>query len=418
MIKRRRVVITGVGIVAANGIGKEAFGAALRSGQSGIESVSSSNDDDAPCAVMAHVKDFDFARYVDRRSRSRDKLMSRVSQFAVASAQMAIEDARVHIDSFDPMRTGICYGTTTGKPDFDDDAAKFSQSGVAGLDPSAWSEFSPHAPASHIANELKLSGPVATASAGCCTGLLVLDWGADRIATGRFDAALVGSADSLLSPLVVAAFGAGKLLTKQSDPKKASRPYDLHRDGLVPGEAAGAVFLESLDSALERNAHIYAEYLGYASAVDSKRSGDRDRNSDGLARAITGALGTARVRASEIDCINSHGLSHPVFDALETQGFKTALGDAAYSVSVTSIKPMTGASFAGDGILQAISSCLIVDEGVIPPIPNLETPDPVCDLDYVVGKPRVARVKRLLTNTRALGGANAVVILGGLNGSP
>ena len=409
-------MITGLGVVAANGIGKERFQDTLVCGQSGIEKLSPPDEYDAACPVVARVKDFDLSKYMDRRNRYRDKFMSRVSQFAVASAQMALDDAHIEPEALSPMRTGICYGTTTGKPDFENDATRFNQNGVAGLDPTAWSEFSPHAPASHIATELGFSGPVATTSAGCCTGLLVLDWAAERIGTGRLDAALVGSADSLLSPLVLAAFGAGKLLTKQSDPHKASRPYDLQRDGLVPGEAAGAIFLESLESALDRNAHIYAEYLAYASAVDSNRPGERERNGEGLTRAIKGALENARVSAGQIDCINSHGLSHPIFDALETQGFKAALGEAAYRLSVTSIKPMTGACFAGDGILQAISSCLILETGIIPPIPCLETPDPACDLDYVAKSARVARVKRILTNTRALGGANAVVILGRLNG--
>jgi len=418
LIERRRVVITGLGVVAPNGIGKQRFGDALLSGQSGIVKVASHDDSELPCHVVARVTDFDLSAHLDRRNRFREKSMSRVSQFAVASAQMALDDAGIDPWKLNSFRTGICYGTTTGKPDFDSDAAKFSQSGVAGLDPTAWAEFSPHAPAAHIASELGFAGQVATNSAGCCTGLLVMDWGADRIATGRLDTVLVGSGDSLLSPLVLAAFGAGKLLTKQSDAKKAARPYDLQRDGLVPGEAAGAILLESLEAALDRNAPIYAEYLGYGSAVDSNRPGERDRNGQGLARAIKGALHSAGLSAGEIDCINSHGLSHPIFDLLETQGFKSAFGDAAYSLSITSIKPLTGASFAGDGILQAISSCLILERGVIPAIPHLETPDPACDLDYVVKTPRAARVRHILTNTRALGGANAVVILGRVNGSP
>ena len=418
LIKRRRVVITGLGVVAPNGIGKERFSRTLLSAQSGIVNTYSANGCEPSCYVVGSVKGFELSSHVDRRSRYREKSMSRVSQFAVASARMALTDAEIDADKLDPSRTAICYGTTTGKPDFDEDAAKFNQSGVAGLDPTAWAEFSPHAPAAHIAKELGFSGPVATTSAGCCTGLLVMDWGADRIATGRVDMAIVGSGDSLLSPLVLGAFSAGKLLTKQSDATKASRPYDLHRDGLVPGEAAGAIVLESLERALERNARIYAEYLGYGSAVDASRPGERDRNGQGLARAIKMALDSARLNAGEIDCINAHGLSHPTFDLLETQGFKTALGDAAYSLSITSIKPITAASFAGDGILQAISCCLILENGIIPALPNLETPDPACDLDYVVKKPRSARVKNIMTNTRALGGANAVVILGRLNGHP
>jgi 3-oxoacyl-(acyl-carrier-protein) synthase len=324
---------------------------------------------------------------------------------------MALDDAGIDLRALDQQRTGVCYGTTTGKPDFDDDAARFAEYGVAALEPSAWAEFSPHAPASHIASELGFCGTIATSSAGCCTGLMVMDWAADRIAGGRLDTALVGSADSLLSPLVLAAFSAGKLLTRQADPALASRPYDLHRDGLVPGEAAGAIVLESLDAALQRKAPIYGEFLAYASAVDSNGGSPRNRNSQGLTRAINSALINAGLSADQVDCINSHGLSHPLFDRLETQGFKAALGKAAYNLSVTSIKSMTGATFAADGILQAISSCLILKSGSIPPILNLETPDPACDLDYVT-KPRIARVNRILVNTRALGGANSVVVLG------
>jgi 3-oxoacyl-[acyl-carrier-protein] synthase II len=411
-MRRRRVVITGLGVVAPNGIGKEKFGAALVSGQSGIGKISSLGDPQAPCHVAGRVTDFDLSRYLKSRSRNARKSMSRVSQFALASAQMAFDDARIDLARLNPRRSGLCYGTTTGKPDFDDDAARFFSSGVAGLEPTAWTEFSPHAVASHIAHEFGFSGPVATCSAGCCTGLMVVEWGANQIAEGRLDMTLVGSGDSLLSPLLVAAFAAGNLLSRQTDPTKASRPYDLHRDGLVPGEAAGAIVLESLESAVQRNARIYAEYLGYACAADGPSAGERNRNGQGLALAIAGALKNSGLEPDQIDCINSQGLSHPVLDVLETQGFKAALGKAAYGVPITSIKSTTGASFSGDGILQTISSCLILQTGVIPPIVTLETPDPECNLNYVVKTPRIARVKCLLTNTRALGGTNGVLILG------
>ena len=411
-MRRRRVVITGLGVVAPNGIGKERFEKALLSGQSGIHKAFSPSDPEPPCHVAARVTDFNLSAILGSRSRNSEKSMSRVSQFAVACAQMALDDAGVKFEMRDPNRTGICFGTTTGKPNFDHDAVRFHESGVSGLDAAAWAEFSPHAPSSHIARALGFSGCIATCSAGCCTGLTVMDWGADRISSGRLDTVLVGSGDALLSPFILASFRAGNLLTKQSDPTQASRPYDLYRDGLVPGEAAGTVVLESLDSALERNARIYAEYLGSATTVDVTRATDREHSGQGLAQAISGALDNAGLRPEQIDCINSHGLSHPIFDLQETHGFKMGLGKAAYCLSITSIKSMTGAAFAADGILQVISSCLILEKGVIPPILNLETPDPACDLDYVVMKPRNARVKRVLTNTRALGGTNSVLILG------
>jgi len=410
-MRRRRVVITGLGVVAPNGIGIERFRAALLSGQSGIQRVPA-NAPDVGCHVMAPVPDFNLAAIFSPRDRKSVRSTSRLSQFALACSHMALEDAGFDPRRANPGRTGLCYGTTTGKPDFDNDAERFREGGPAALHPTAWAEFSPHAPASHIAQEFGFSGPIATYSSGCCTGLSVIDWGASRIAEGRLDTVLVGSGDSLLSPLVVAAFGAGHLLTKQLDPTQASRPYDRQRDGLVPGEAAGAVVLEDLESAIERKARIYAEYLGSASAVDVRRPGERNGASQGLARAIAGALDHAGLRPQHVDCINAHGLSHQVFDREETQAFKAALGAAAYCVPITSIKSMTGASFAADGILQVVSSCLILERGLIPPILHLETPDPECDLDYVVARPRAARINHLLTNTRALGGTNSALLLG------
>jgi 3-oxoacyl-[acyl-carrier-protein] synthase II len=410
-MKRQRVVITGLGVVAANGIGRDRFANAIFSGHSGIRRVASANDT-LPCHVEARIPSLETLALPQIRKKQAGKSMSRMSHFAVASSIMAITDAGADLEKVDPCRTGLCYGTTTGKPDFDEDVARFAEHGVAGLDATAWAEFSPHAPASHIAEELGLSGPIATNSAGCCTGLAVIDWGATHIASGRLHMAIVGAGDSLLSPLSVAAFAAGQLLTSQVDPQLASRPFDLHRDGLVPGEAAGALVLESLESAQARNAKIYAELLGNGCTVDSARAGDHPHSGRGLARAIETALHSAALRPEDLDCITSHGLSHPLFDRLETQGFKLALGAAAYNVPITSIKPMTGACFSGDGMLQTIASCLILEHGRIPQILHLETRDPACDLDYVTTIPRRARVRRILTNTRAFGGANSVLVLG------
>lgn len=408
-MKRRRVVITGLGVVAPNGIGKSRFGESLIAGESGIRRVSPAEG--LPCEVVARVPDFNLADFARPRGRHS---MSRVSQFAVACARMALDDAGLDLATVDPSRTALCYGTTTGRPDFDTGVAKYLEHGLSALEPTAWAEFSPHSPGSHIARELGIAGPITTVSSGCCTGLVAMDWGATQITGGRVDRALVGSGDSLLSPLAIDAFRAGHLLTAQSDPTMAARPYDRRRDGLVPGEAAGVVVLESLESALERDARIYAEYLGYGGAVDLDNGSRRDNGGSGLARAIASALEQARLAATHVDCINAHGLSHPVFDLEETRAFKRALGEAAYCIPVTSIKAATGAAFAADGILQIISSCLILERSLIPPILNLETPDAGCDLDYVRTKARVARVRRILTNTRALGGTNGAVVLGRL----
>jgi 3-oxoacyl-[acyl-carrier-protein] synthase II len=411
MMRRRRVVITGLGVVACNGIGKEQFWHALERGVSGITTMPALDADEVACRVAGRVTHFDVAPYAKPRKRGADGAMSRVSQFAVACVAMALRDAGIDAATLSPRRTGICYGTTTGKPDFENDAVTFRTIGASGLDPSAWSEFSPHAPASHIAAEFGLSGPISTCAAGCCTGLMVAESAANHIAEGRVDTMILGSADSVLSPLLLAGLGAGKILTQHADPAKASRPYDLERDGLVPGEGAGALVMESLESACRRNAHVYAEYLGYGCAMDTTNGGERIPRG-GLSRAIGEALENAGLAPDQIDGINAQGLSHPILDRLETEGFKSALGPAAYRMPVTSIKSMTGAGFSADGMFQIISSCFMLEHHVVPPILNLATRDPACDLDYVVGRARTARVRRVLTSTRALGGTNAVVILG------
>lgn len=412
-MKRRRVVVTGLGVVAPNGIGKDEFWKALLAGKSGIRKLFF-HGGDPPCHVAGEVNHFDATQYLNPSKPNLAKRMSRVSRFGVACAKMALIDSGLDLTKLDRLRIGICFGTTTGKPDFYQEQMDYLAKGIDSLQSVAWHEFPPHAPTSHIAAELGITGPSLTCSAGCSTGLMVINWGADLITRNTVDIVLVGGADSLVSPLLLACLSGGHLLTKERDPSKASRPYDLRRDGLVPSEAAGVVVLESLESALDRAAHIYAEYVGYSSGADETEMGQRTPNGRGLAAAITAALRNANLTPNQIDCINSHGLSHPIFDLAETIGFKSALENTAYQIPVTSIKSTTGASFSADGMLQTISSCMILEDGLIPPILNLDTPDPLCDLDYVTNKWRAARVNHILTNTRAIGGTNAVLILGRL----
>ena len=198
--KRRRIVITGLGVIAANAIGKDEFGAALAAGRSGIRENVEARDSKSPCTVAARVTDFDLKTYFPDLPLRHAARFSRVSQFALACAQMALDDAGVELRNLNPRRTGVCYGTTTGKPDFDQDVARFAETGMASLYASAWAEFSPHAAVSHIAAELGFSGPIATSSAGCCTGLMVMDWRLSASLQGVSIRPSWGSCDSLLSP--------------------------------------------------------------------------------------------------------------------------------------------------------------------------------------------------------------------------
>ncbi len=413
-MKRRRVVITGLGVIAPNGIGKEAFWQNLLAGKSGIRPLSM-DQPNPPCHVAGEVEGFDIGLYIPPDRFNAGRRMSRASQFAVACAKMAVADAGLDRTQIDPRRVGVCFGTSTGKHDVERDHLRFLRGHSRGLG-SLWTEFPPHGPTFHLSEELGVNGPMLTCSGGCSTGLMALEWGASQIEKKAADVMLAGSAEAPLSPFFLTGLGAGVLFTRRTDPSQASRPYDRYRDGLVPSEAAGIVLLESLESAMDRGAPIYAEYLGYASSADPSEAKEPEAEGRALAAAVRDALKEAGLEARQIDCINAHGLSHPVYDRTETRGFKLALGSAAYHTPVTSIKSMTGASFSADGILQIISSCMMLKDGIVPPTTNLQNPDPDCDLDYVPNQSRIARLRNILTNTRAVGGAHAVAVLGRVNG--
>jgi len=410
--KPRRVVITGLGVVAPNGIGKDDFWNALITGKSGIDEISVFDASTFPCRVAAEVRDFRPTDFMERRT-SRD--LWRFSQFALASAQMAIDDAKLQIDAVSENRVAACFGTcVNGFEKVEDSYERVKRDGYVGLDPLTCFQYSTHAPVSHVAIELGIKGPTMTLASGCSTGLDVVKWGSDQIKGGIVDAAVVGSTEAPLSPLSFSTFCALGILAREvADPTRSSRPYDRTRDGLVLGEGGGAVVLETLEGALERGAPIYAEVLGYGVTSEALHLLRRDATGRALADAIRLALQSSGLDLSEIDYINAHGNSMQDNDLAETNAFKLAFGQNAYAIPISSIKSMIGQPIAASGILQAISAALSISHGIIPPTINYKIPDPGCDLDYVPNVARVSRIRNALATAHALGGTHSVLALSG-----
>lgn len=410
MRNSRRVVITGLGVVAPNGIGKDAFWQNLIAGKSAVDYITAFDPSPYPCQVAAEVKDFHPQEFMTKRCA---RELWRFAQFALAASQMAVEDAKLDITAENRHMVGACFGTcVSGVERVYDSFETSRRSGFADLHPLTSFQYSTHAPVAHVAIELGIKGPSMTLASGCSTGLDVIKWGYEQIKAGNLEAVVAGSTEAPLTPMVYSTWAAlGILARPHHDPLQASRPYDLTRDGLVLAEGGGAVVIENLESALDRGAHVYAEVIGFGASSEALNFRKGDMTGEGLARAISLALDDCGAALESIDYINSHGNSLPENDQAETNAYKMALGRRAYSVPISSIKSMIGQPIAASGILQAISTALTVSHDIIPPTINYSVPDPQCDLDYVPNHARFARVNRAIINAHAMGGTHSVLVI-------
>ncbi len=415
-MRNRRVVITGLGVVAPNGIGKDAFWQNLVAGKSAVDWITAFDPTPYPCKVAAEVKNFNPTDFLSAR---KVKMMGRFSQFAVAAARLALEDSRLNVTPETSARTGVCFGTSAqGGGDINERLhEELAVGGLSAVTPSTMLEFTAHAMTAHILSQLKVSGHSSSLSSACCTSLDTMHWGVMRIRSGELSAVIVGASEAPLFPTTYAGICAGGFLTRWSGPpRQASRPYDKLRSGFVLGEGAGAVVLEEMDTALDRGATIYAEVLGMGGSAESNQNGLRDVYKTTLIRAITQALTAADVSPHELDHINSHGNSTVHDDQSETNAYKEIFSTCAYSVPISSIKSMIGQALAAAGMFQVVSTCLTIQHGIVPPTINLEHPDPGCDLDYTSNKARTARVRQALLHSHSMGGivpgTHAATVLG------
>jgi 3-oxoacyl-[acyl-carrier-protein] synthase II len=341
--------------------------------------------------------------------------MGRFSQFGVAASRLALEDAKLTIKADGASSISIFYGTSiNGGGDIAAGAFEsLLRDGVSAINPWAALEYPPHATSSYLAIEFGIAGPALSVSSNCCTGIDAMNEGFKHIAQGLSDMSIVGGCDAPVFPLAFGAFCALGALTKRNDaPHKASRPYDLQRDGIVISEGAATLILEELETARERGARIYGEILGHGSASEAIGMRKGDLSGRRMASAISEAIRHAGLAPEEIDHINAHGSSLPDYDICDTNAFKESLGSHAYKLPISSIKSMVGQPVSAAGTMQATAACLSLRHQIVPPTINQDTPDPRCDLDYVPNASRVARVRNVLINGHSFGGSVAALVIG------
>jgi 3-oxoacyl-[acyl-carrier-protein] synthase II len=408
---QRRVVITGIGIVAPNGIGKDEFWRNLVAGKSAVERVFSFDASAFPCQVAAEVRDFSATDFVSPRKA---KTMGRFSQFAVAATRLALDDAKLSLTAQISEQVGVAYGTSlAGVGDLASEIFRgFGAYGIRGIPAAGVIEYPTHLAAGHVAAEFKVYGPALSVSTNCCTGLDALYAGSSLIRSGKVKAILAGGCDAPIFPETFAAFSAfGALTRHNAEPQRASRPYDKGHDGIVLSEGGGTLVVEDLEFALARGARIYGEILGHGAANDAG-SPRRHVTGRAMASAIGAALREAELDALEIDHINAHGCGLPQSDICDTNAFKRTFGKRAYQIPITSIKSMIGQPLAAAGIFQAAAACLSIQNQRVPPTINQETRDSQCDLDYVPNTSRAAAVNRVLINAQGVGGSHAALVIG------
>jgi act minimal PKS ketosynthase (KS/KS alpha) len=412
----RRVVVTGIGVVAPGGIGAKAFWELLTDGRTATRTMTLL--DPAPFrSQMAAECDFDAA--AEGLSPQEIRRMDRAAQFGVVCVREALADSGIELETVPPERVGVSIGSavgcTTGLEEeyvvLSDGGRKWLLDPEYGM-PHLYDFMVPSSIAVEVAREAGAGGPVALISTGCTAGLDAVGHGLQLIREGTADVVIAGAADAPLSPITVACFDAIKATSPNNDdPEHASRPFDLDRDGFVLGEGGAVLILEELAAARRRGAHIYAELAGFATRCNAFHMTGLKPDGREMAEAIRTALGQARLDPTTIDYINAHGSGTRQNDRHETAAFKASLGDHAYSIPVSSIKSMVGHSLGAIGSIELAACALTLEHQVVPPTANLHTADPECDLDYIPLTARDHEVRTVLSVGSGFGGFQSAMVL-------
>ena len=406
---KRRVVVTGLGIVSPLGLGVDENETALFEGRSGVDYIKTfTPQEEFPVKIAGEVRGFDPADYIDHKEI---KKMDRFIHYAVACSKMALEDSGIEINEQNAERVGVIVGVgLCGLPALEKYHDVLNEKGVKKITPFFIPMLIANLASGQVSITMGAKGPNSCVVTACATGTHSIGEAARLIQYGDADAMFAGGTESVITPLCVGGFNAAKALsTRNDDPQGASRPFDKDRDGFVIGEGCGVVMLEEWEIAKKRGAKIYGEVIGYGLNGDAYHITATAPNGEGAARCMNLALKNAGINKEDVDYINAHGTSTGA-DATETQAIKTAFGDHAYKLAVSSTKSMTGHLLGAAGGVEAIFTLLAMEKGVIPPTINYTTPDPECDLDYV---PNVARERNLnvcVSNSFGFGGTNGVLI--------
>ena len=413
---KRRVVVTGVGVLSPNGIGKEAFWEGMVSGKSGVRRVTDFDVSPFRSQIAAQVTDFDpFAFGLTREEVER---MDRYVQFAVAATQAAVDDAKLLINGNDRGRVGVCLANAIcGTRYMEEEFLRVTNGGNDPIDPR---KARPHlydasmfnTPSSEIAARHGLEGICTTVSTGCTAGTDAVGFAYEAVQMGEVDVMITGAAEAPLCPITFAAFDVMNVLSVRNDePEKASRPFDKERDGFVLAEGCGILVLEELGHALSRGAHIYCEISGFGTCCNAYHMTDLPADGDSMAACVKLALKDAGLPPEDISYINAHGSSTKQNDIFETNGYKQVFGQRAYDIPTSSLKSMIGHPLAAANSIELVADALAFEHDVLPPTINQEVPDPLCDLDYIPNKAREKRVEHILKTSSGFSGIHSSMIL-------
>ena len=403
----RRVVVTGIGLVTPLGTGKEKTWKALINGECGIEKITAFDTTEHSVHIAAEVKDFNPEDFIEKKEL---KKLGRFSQFAIAASKEALEDSGFEITEENAERVGTIIGSGIGGLDIiEQEVGKLIERGPKKVSPFYIPAAILNMASGNSSIYTGAKGPNKTVVTACASGTNSIGDAFQTIALNKADVMIAGGTEATVTPSGIAGFANLKALSTNPDPKTASRPFTIDRDGFVLGEGAGILILEELEHAKKRGARIYAEVLGYGETGDAYHMTAPSEGGEGAARALRMALEQGNIKPEEVGYINAHGTSTPANDKNETQAIKTVLGDHAYKISVSSTKGATGHLLGGAGGIEAAFLAMAINEGIVPPTINYENPDPLCDLDYTPNKAVKRDINVGLSTSLGFGGHNAVI---------
>ena len=405
------IVITGVGVLACNGIGRAAFWDALKRGKSGIGAIDRFDTTKFPCKIAGQLWDFNPSDFVNRVTLKR---WHRAVHQSVAASRLALEDAAFQSNDYDAERMAVSIGSSVGSPDetYEGYRDVCQQKGWQQIDKLASTANSGHASTANVSSTFGFRGPAITIASGCATGLDTLTWGKEQVRLGHADIAIIGATETPLTEWAFAGTCALGILSEQNDPpEKAMKPFDKNSDGLVLSEAAVVLVLERAGRAQARGARIYAEVAGTGSAAEGRNPLTLEKDGSAVARAIQNALHEAGMQPTDVDCAQCHGVGLSNYDCCEANGYKAALGRHAYRIPISATKSMIGQAYSAGGLLSVAGALLSLEEGIIPPTINLMEPAPECDLDFVPREARYNDPSTALITALSFGGTHAAAVL-------
>jgi 3-oxoacyl-[acyl-carrier-protein] synthase II len=407
---QRRVVITGMGCISPLGNDPDILWKNILEGKSGVKRITHYDPTDFKCKIAAEVLDFDGVSLFGSREVRR---MDRFTQFAVAAAMQAVTNSGILINDNNRDQIGVIIGTGIGGLNtIYDQIQIFMERGPSRVSPFLVPMMLPDTAASMVAINLGVQGPNLAVTSACATGTNALGEASEIIRRNQADVILAGGSEAVIVPIAMAGLGVmGALSERNDDPPRASRPFDLTRDGFVMGEGSAVLVVEELEHAQRRGANILAEITGYGTTNDAYHISAPIENGSGAARCMQIALDRGGFKYQDINYINAHGTSTQLNDKSETAAIKTVFGEQSYQIPISSTKSMTGHLLGAAGALEAIICVKALQDQIIPPTINYETPDPVCDLDYVPNQSRPASLYNVMSNSFGFGGHNATIVI-------